>query len=44
MLFGLRRQLSEGDRFPIELQFEQTGVLTPEVIVVAPGAPGPPPS
>ena len=43
MLFGLRHQLNEGDRFPIELRFEQTGVLTPEVIVLAPGAPGPTP-
>lgn len=36
MLMGLRRPLMAGDRFPVVLQFERSGVLTIEAVVREP--------
>jgi copper(I)-binding protein len=36
MLIGLKQDLQEGDRFPVELQFEKSGPVTVEVQVRMP--------
>ena len=40
MLIGLKRQLAEGDRFQLTLQFARAGPVRANVVVLAPGAGG----
>lgn len=41
MLFGLKRPLKEGERFPLTLEFEKAGTLRVEIAVDKPGAGAP---
>jgi len=41
MLIDLRRQLKQGDTFPLTLRFEKAPPVTATVVVGAPGAAGP---
>lgn len=41
MLFGLKRPLKEGERFPLTLEFEKAGTLQVEIAVDKPGAGAP---
>lgn len=41
MLMGLKRQLKQGDTFPITLTFEKSPPITATVTVAGPGAAGP---